>query len=66
MERKISLEDRLYTKHGKKYPQGIPAIVNGQKALASYSGDEITGYTTLEELMQVFYSKDLPVCTLEI
>ena len=66
MERKISRNDRLYTKHGEKYPQGIPAIVNGQKVLASYNGDKITGYTTLDELMQVFYSKDLPVCTLDI
>lgn len=66
MERKLNRNDRLYTKHGEKYPQGIPAIVNGQKALASYNGDKITGYTTLDELMQVFYSKDLPVCTLEL
>lgn len=66
MERKVGLEDRLYTQHGKKYPQGIPAIIDGQKVLASYSGNKITGYTTLDELMNVFYSKDLPVCTLEM
>ena len=66
MERKISRNDKLYTTHGKKYPQGIPAIINGEKALASYSGDKITGYITLDELMQVFYSRELPVCTLEL
>ena len=66
MKKEVRLEDKLYTRHGKKYPQGVPAIVNGQKVLASYEGEEIIGYTTLEELLQVFYSKPLPVCTLEI
>lgn len=66
MKRCINDYSKLYTTHGKKYPQGIPAIINGEKALASYSGDRITGYTTLDELMQVFYSRDLPVCTLEL
>lgn len=62
MGKVIGMEDRLYTRHGKKFPQGVPAIINGEKVLASYRGDEITGYTTLEELIQEFYTRDLPVC----
>lgn len=52
--------DRLYTLHGEKRNQGKPAIINGQKALAYFEGSEIVGYSTLEEITSVFYTKDLP------
>ena len=52
--------DRLYTAHGQKLAQGIPSIINGEKALATFKGDEIVGYTTLDELNKEFYTRDLP------
>ena len=52
--------DRLYTAHGKKKAQGKLAEINGKKALATFEGDEIVGYTTLEELNKEFYTRDLP------
>ena len=49
-EKKNKKMDRLYTAHGQKIAQGIPSIINGKKALATFKGDQIVGYTTLEEL----------------
>lgn len=59
-ENKNKKMDRLYTAHGQKMAQGIPSIINGKKALATFKGDQIVGYTTLEELNQEFYTRDLP------
>ena len=56
--------DRLYTAHGQKLIQGIPLIINGQKALATFKGDQIVGYTTLDELHAEFYTRKLPEYTL--
>ena len=42
--------DRLYTAHGQKMVQGKLSVINGKKALATFKGEEIVGYTTLEEL----------------
>ncbi len=51
---------RLYTFHGAKMVQGIPSIINGEKALATFKGEKIVGYTTLEELNKEFYTRELP------
>ena len=51
---------RLYTRHGVKMAQGIPSIINGKKALATFKGERIVGYTTLEELNKEFYTRELP------
>lgn len=53
-------QKRLYTRHGTKMAQGIPSIINGKKALASFKGEEIVGYTTLDELNGEFYTRELP------
>ena len=52
--------DRLYTAHGQKMVQGKLSVINGKKALATFKGDEIVGYTTLDELNKEFYTRDLP------
>ena len=58
---------RLYTSHGKKVVQGMLAVINGQKALAFFTGDQIIGYTTQEELNKEFYMReDLPQYNLNI
>ena len=57
-KKQINKNDRLYTAHGKKKPQGIPSVINGQKALATFEGEEIVGYTTLDELTKVFYTRE--------
>ena len=59
-EKKKKNSDRLYTAHGQKVPQGIPSIINGKKALASFKGDVIVGYTTLDEINEEFYTRNLP------
>ena len=59
-KKKNTKEDRLYTLHGKKKAQGILLEVNGQKALATFEGEKIIGYTTLDELNKEFYNRDLP------
>lgn len=56
----INSKDRLYAKHGKKYPQGALVMINGHRALANYKGDSIVSYTTLEELQEEFFRRDLP------
>lgn len=60
MEKKKKNGDRLYTYHGKKLAQGIPSIINGEKALATFQGNEIVGYTTLDEIQKEFYTRELP------
>lgn len=56
----IKSTDRLYSLHGRKMAHGIPAIINGVRALASFKGDKIVGYITLEELNREFYTRVLP------
>lgn len=56
--------NRLYTVHGKKRTQGKLTIINGKKALAYFEGTTIVGYTTLDEMMQEFYTRNLPQYTL--
>ena len=53
-------KDRMYTQHGIKKAQGILSEINGKKALATFVGDEIEGYSTLEEIQEQFYKRDLP------
>lgn len=53
-------KDRMYTQHGLKKAQGILLEVNGKKALATFEGDKIVGYSTLEEIQEQFYKRDLP------
>ena len=64
-DRKNIRSDRLYTLHGEKRNQGKPAVINGNRALAYFEGDRIVGYTTLEEINQEFYTRDLPQYTLD-
>lgn len=52
--------ERLYTAHGQKMVQGVLSVINGKKALATFKGEDIVGYTTLEELNKEFYTRDLP------
>lgn len=59
-EKKKKNTDRLYTAHGQKMVQGKLSVINGKKALATFKGDEIVGYTTLDELNKEFYTRDLP------
>lgn len=59
-EKKNKNADRLYTAHGLKMAQGKLAEINGKKALATFKGEEIVGYTTLEELNKEFYTRELP------
>ena len=58
--KKNNKSDRLYTAHGQKMVQGVLSIINGKKALATFKGEDIVGYTTLEELNKEFYTRDLP------
>lgn len=57
-ENKKTQTDRLYTAHGQKMIQGKLSIINGKKALATFKGDRIVGYTTLDELNKEFYTRD--------
>lgn len=59
-KRKNNKSDRLYTAHGQKMVQGVLSVINGKKALATFKGEDIVGYTTLEELNKEFYTRDLP------
>ncbi|MDY4813551.1 MAG: hypothetical protein SO152_06860 [Ruminococcus sp.] len=59
-KKKNNKSDRLYTAHGQKMVQGVLSIINGKKALATFKGEDIVGYTTLEELNKEFYTRDLP------
>lgn len=59
-EKKKKNTDRLYTAHGQKMVQGKLSVINGKKVLATFKGDEIVGYTTLDELNKEFYTRDLP------
>ncbi len=59
-EKEITKGKPMYTHHGKKRNQGRPITVGGKKALAYFEGDEVVGYTTLDEINKAFYTKDLP------
>ena len=59
-KKKNNKSDRLYTAHGQKMVQGVLSVINGKKALATFKGENIVGYTTLEELNKEFYTRDLP------
>lgn len=60
-KKKPTKTDRLYTAHGQKMIQGKLSVINGKKALATFKGEEIVGYTTLDELNREFYTReDLP------
>ena len=63
-KKKNNKSDRLYTAHGQKMVQGVLSVINGKKALATFKGEDIVGYTTLEELNKEFYTRDLPQYTL--
>lgn len=63
-ERKNDRTDRLYTLHGQKRNQGKPAIINGKRALAYFEGEKIVGYSTLDEINEEFYTRNLPRYTL--
>lgn len=60
--RKEKEKTRIYTKHGTKRNQGLLAVVNGEPVLAYTEGNEktITGYTTLQELIVLAATNQLP------
>ncbi len=60
VRKELKNEDRLYTKHGTKYAQGALVLINGERALANFKGNIVVGYTTLTELQQEFFTRDLP------
>lgn len=66
IDTKTESKSRIYTMHGRKKNQGLLVVVNGQVALAYTEGvkEEITGYTTLQELMQAA-TQTLPQYQLE-
>ena len=47
----------MYTQHGLKKAQGILSEINGKKALATFEGDKIVGYSTLEEIQALLEDK---------
>lgn len=50
---------KLYPVHGRsKSPIGIIAKVNGMPAIVQYRGNDLTGYTTLEELTRMMYKME--------
>lgn len=51
---------KLYTTHGKKMPQGKMGIINGEKVLAYFDGEDVVGYSTQDEINREFYTRDLP------
>lgn len=62
-KKKKDNSDRLYTVHtayDRKFPQGKLSMINGKRALATFKGDEIIGYTTLDEINKEFYTRKLP------
>ena len=50
---------RIYTKHGQRKYQGKLVKVHGTRALGYFNGDEIIGYTALEEISEMSYSQEL-------
>lgn len=55
---------RMYTVHGRKKNQGQWAKVNNCPALTftvnENGKDKVVGYTTIDEMMKMAYSSDLP------
>lgn len=50
---------KIYPVHGEsRVPVGIMAKVNGRPAIVQYSGNDLTGYTTLEELNRMIYKME--------
>ncbi len=50
----------IFTHHGKKRNQGYPIRVHGQFAIGYFEHQQLIGYTTLEEIHQVFYGRTVP------
>jgi len=52
--------NRLYTTHGEKKNQGILIMVNGKTALGYFEGENVVGYTFIDEINKFSYTKELP------
>ena len=50
----------LFTHHGAKRKQGYPIRVRGQNALGYFEREQLVGYTTLDEIHQMFYGRHIP------
>ena len=50
----------MYTLHGKKRNQGRLIRIGGERALGYFEGGKMVGYTTLEEINRMSYTKELP------
>ena len=57
--KKKSIANRIYTKHGQRRCQGQLVKVHGVHALGYFDGDKIVGYTTLEEIQEMSCLQEL-------
>ena len=55
-----NLSETMYTLHGKKRNQGRLIRIGGERALGYFEGGKMVGYTTLEEINRMSYTKELP------
>lgn len=60
MPKPLRKDNRLYTTHGVKKNQGILIMVNGKTALGYFEGEQIVGYTFIDEINKFSYTKELP------
>ena len=60
-------KSRMFTHHGKKKNQGKWARINNKPALTFTVGEseEVVGYTTIDEMIQMAYATDLPEIELD-
>lgn len=58
-EKKRKRKGRVYTKHGQKRYLGKLVKVRGERAIGYFDGDQIVGYSTLEEIREMSYSQEL-------
>ena len=58
-EKKKRGRDRVYTNHGETKCLGKLFKIHGERAIGYFNGkDEIVGYATLEEILELIYSQE--------
>lgn len=60
------LRTPMFTHHGAKRKQGYPIKIHGHDALGYFDHDQLVGYTTLDEIHQMFHSRNIPEFDLEL
>jgi hypothetical protein len=50
----------MFTHHGAKRKQGYPIKIHGQNAIGYFEKEQLIGYTTLDEIHQMFYGRNIP------